>query len=202
MRNRICAGAPTRNAVALALISVSVLVGCGAAPAGSGVNGGPGSQSTALSSKVSPSGTAEDSPSASARMVCGEETRANIVRILALPSPPPTTDAWADKLYTCTYALPAGSLVLSVKEAADPAAAHADFDGLQRSTASARPIEGMANLGLPAFETSAGSVVFVKDSFVLTVDAAALPATLGPHGVSRSAFAYEVATAVLACWSE
>jgi hypothetical protein len=60
----------------------------------------------------------------------------------------------------------------------------------------------MANLGLPAFETTAGSAVFVKDSFVLTVDATALKTNLGPHNVSRSAFAYEVATAVLACWSE
>ena len=202
MRNRNSAGAPPGNAVALALISVFLLVGCGAAPAGSGVNGGVNSQSTVPSPAVAASGTAGDSPSASARMVCGEETRSNIVRILALPSPPRTTDAWADKLYTCTYALPAGTLVLSVKETADPAAAHGHFDGLQRSTDSARPIEGMANLGLPAFETPAGAVSFVKDSFVLTVDATALPATLGPHSVSRSAFAYEVATAVLACWSE
>lgn len=202
MRSRLRAGTPQRYAVALALISMFLLVGCGATPAGPGANGAVSGQSRAPSPAVTASGTAEDSPSASARMVCAEETRANIVRILALPSPPRTTDAWADKLYTCTYALPAGSLVLSVKEAADPAAAHGHFDGLQRSADSARPIEGMANLGLPAFETPAGAVVFVKDSFVLTVDAAALPATLGPHSVSRSAFAYEVATAVLACWSE
>jgi hypothetical protein len=135
-------------------------------------------------------------------MICAEETRTNIVRILALPTPPRTTDAWADKLYTCTYALPAGPLTLSVKETADPAAARGHFDSLQQRTASARPIEGMANLGLPAFETAAGSAVFVKDSFVLTVDATGLKANLGPHKVSRNAFAYEVATAVLACWSE
>ncbi len=135
-------------------------------------------------------------------MVCGDETRTNIVRILSLPVPPRTTDKWAEKLYTCTYALPAGPLVLSVKETPDPAAARVYFDGLRRSTASARPIEGMANLGLPAFQSTAGSVAFVKDSFVLTVDATTLPATLGPHSVSRSAFAYEIATAVLACWSE
>lgn len=145
---------------------------------------------------------ADGAPSAAAKMVCGDETRTNITRILSLPGTPVTTDTWADKLYTCTYALPAGSLVLSVKEAADPAAARSYFDGLPRSTASARPIDGLANLGLPAFETTAGSVVFVKDSFVLTVDATALPAALGPHNVTRNAFAYETATAVLACWSE
>lgn len=134
-------------------------------------------------------------------MVCGEETRANIVRILALPTPPRSTDSWADRLYTCTYALPAGPLVLSVKEAADPGAGRAHFERLQRTTAQAERIAGLANLGLPAFQTPASSV-FVKDSFVLTVDATALPATLGPHQVSRNAFTYEVATAVLACWSE
>jgi len=141
-------------------------------------------------------------PSASAMMVCGEETRANVVRILALPSAPGTAASWADKLFTCTYALPGGPLVLSVKEAADPAAAHAAFGELQRTTGSAAPIEGMANLGLPAFQTPGGAVVFVKDSFVLRVDATALPAAVGPHQVSRSAFAYQVATTVLACWSE
>ncbi|MET3719125.1 MULTISPECIES: hypothetical protein [unclassified Arthrobacter] len=135
-------------------------------------------------------------------MVCGEETRSNIVRILSLPHPPRTTDAWVDSLYTCTYALPAGSLVLSVKETPDPAGARDHCDALQRRTASAQPIEGMANLGFPAFQTPAGAVVFVKDNFVLTVDATALPASLGPHGVTPSAFAYEVATTILACWSE
>ena len=135
-------------------------------------------------------------------MVCGDETRTNISRILSLPDAPVTTDSWAGKLYTCTYALPAGPLVLSVKETADPAAARAHFDSLKQGQSPARPIEGMANLGLPAFETMAGSVAFVKDSFVLTVDATALPETLGPHNVSRNAFAYETATAILACWSE
>lgn len=134
-------------------------------------------------------------------MVCGEETRTNITRILSLPASPATTDSWVDTLYTCTYALPVGSLVLSVKEASNPTAARAHFDGLQRATAGAVPIEGLANLGFPAFQTPA-SAVFVKDNSVLTVDAAALPPTVGPHDVSRSAFAYEVASAVLACWSE
>ncbi|WP_427131543.1 hypothetical protein [Pseudarthrobacter sp. S9] len=135
-------------------------------------------------------------------MVCGDETRGNVVRILSLPAPPRTTDTWVDHLYTCTYALPAGPLVLSVKETADPAAARAYFDRLQLNSGAAHPIEGMADLGLAASETADGSVVFVKDSFVLHVDAAALPETVGPHDVSRTAFAYQVATAVLACWSE
>lgn len=134
-------------------------------------------------------------------MVCGDETRGNISRILALSSAPGTTASWAEKIYTCTYALPAGSLVLSVKEAADPDTARATFQDQQRTTQAAAPIEGLANLGFPAFQTPA-SAVFAKDNFVLTVDAAALPETVGPNQVTRAAFAYQVATTVLACWSE
>ena len=91
-------------------------------------------------------------------------------------------------------------LVFSVKESADPAAARASFDH-QQAEVRGTLIEGMANLGFPAFQT-ATSAVFVKDSFVLTVDATALPAVLGPDRASSGAFAYQVATAVLACWSE
>ncbi|WP_285245586.1 hypothetical protein [Pseudarthrobacter sp. fls2-241-R2A-127] len=134
-------------------------------------------------------------------MVCGDETRENIVKALSLTSEPATTNSWADKLYTCTYALPGGPLVLTVKEAPDAQSAAADLAGRQNSSAGAAPIEGLANLGFAAFQTPT-SAVFAKDNFVLAVDATALPATVGPHGVSRDAFAYHVATAVLACWSE
>jgi len=177
-----------------------VLAGCGAPASGPDPVG-----TVAASASASPLSdipvAAAGGPSAAALMVCGEETRANIVRILTLPSVPGTTASWADKLYTCTYALPGGPLVLSVKEATGPNAAHAYFQELQRSTAGAAPIEGLANLGFPAFQTPS-TAVFAKDNFVLTVDAAALPETLGPHQVTRAAFAYQVATTVLACWSE
>lgn len=193
-----------KTALAAAVSSIMLLSGCAAGPsappAGTAAAAAGGTQSETPSPAAVPAG-AEGLPSAAAKMVCGDETRSNIARILSLPETPPTSDSWAEKLYTCTYSLPSGPLVLSVKETADPAAARANFDSL-RQQPTARPIEGMANLGLPAFETTAGSVVFAKDNFVLTVDATALPPTLGPHGVSRNAFAYETATAVLACWSE
>ena len=205
-----------RIAPVLAALSMLVLAGCGAG-GGSGPGSPAGQPGTSVAAEAqagagSPPGPAAQAPtdipvaaaggpSAAALMVCGEETRANIVRILALSSVPGTTASWADKLYTCTYSLPGGPLVLSVKEAADPDAAHAYFQELQRSTAAAAPIEGLANLGFPAFQTPS-TAVFVKDNFVLSVDASALPETLGPHGVTRAAFAYQVATTVLACWSE
>ena len=134
-------------------------------------------------------------------MVCSKEIQDKIVQILALASAPDNQAAWSDRLYTCTYALPGGPLALSVKETRNPDGADAYFQELQRSTPGAAPIDGLANLGFPAFQTPA-SAVFAKDNFVLTVDASGLPETLGPHQVTRAAFAYQLATTVLACWSE
>ena len=205
--SRIQAIQPTngaKTAVAAAVLSIMLLAGCANGPSSPHSGGAAAEAGGTQSETPSPAAVAaaaEGSPSAAAKMVCGDETRANITRILSLPASPPTSDSWAEKLYTCTYSLPSGPLVLSVRETADPAAARARFDSLQRQP-TARPIEGMTNLGLPGFETTAGSVVFAKDNFVLTVDATALPPTLGPHSVSRNAFAYETATGVLACWSE
>lgn len=185
-------------------LSMLVLAACGAVPGAPASGPGPVA-AVAASPSVPPLSdipvAAAGGPSSAALMVCGEETRANIVRILALSSVPGTSASWADKLYTCTYTLPGGALVLSVKEAKGLDDAHAYFQELQRSTVGAAPIEGLANLGFPAFQTPSAAV-FVKDSFVLTVDASALPEALGPHQVSRAAFAYQVATTVLACWSE
>ncbi|MFF2344730.1 hypothetical protein [Pseudarthrobacter sp. NPDC058119] len=185
--------------IALTTFLALVMSGCAAAGAEKPPSEGPSASPSA--SPQATAGAAADGPSSAATMVCGDETKTNIVKALSLPSEPPTTDSWADKLYTCTYALPSGHLLLSVKETSDPAAARTFFDGLQQQAAGAAPIEGLANLGFPAFQTPS-SAVFTKDSFVLTVDAAALPARLGPHDVSRDAFAYQIATAVLACWSE
>ncbi|MET3810682.1 hypothetical protein [Arthrobacter sp. UYEF3] len=219
MKSRSCARTACMAWFGAAGLCAVLLAGCAAAPGageapGAGhpaavppvsaaardaVSGGsPSPSSPSDGSTATPTGA----PSASAKMVCGDETRSNIARILSLSGPPRTTDTWADMLYTCTYALASGPFVLSVKEAPNPADALVYFDALQQRTRAAQPIEGMANLGFPAFQTPDGAVSFVKDNFVLTVDATALPVNLGPHGVSPSAFAYEVATSVLACWSE
>ena len=134
-------------------------------------------------------------------MVCGEEIRGRIAQILALPSVPAPSSSWAGGLYTCSYRLPGGLLVLSVKESEDPAAARAYATAAKGRLPGAVPIEGLAALGLPAYGSPAGAVVFVKDSFTLTVDATGLGGTVGPQGISRSSFAYQIATDVLACWS-
>ncbi len=193
--------------LALAGAALIVLAGCGAPAAQLGaaaaqatsVQPGPG----AASSAPSTSGTAAGStPSAAAQMICGDETKTNLASSLALPGPPQSADSWSDQLYTCTYALPAGQLVLSVKESESPASARAYFDALQKTLGSAEAIEGLANLGLPAYKTADGNVVFVKDNMTLQVNGTGLTGTVGPHAVSRTELSFEVATAILGCWRE
>lgn len=141
-------------------------------------------------------------PSKATRMICGSETRGNVAKLMALQTPPPAKATWADLLYTCTYQLPVGPLVLSVKESADVAAARSYFNGMRAHLGHTKPLTGLAGLGFPAFEDTTGTVVFLKDNATLQVNATALPPQLGPENISRTDLAYAVATAVLACWSE
>jgi hypothetical protein len=135
-------------------------------------------------------------------MICNDETKGDVSKILALKAPTRTDSAWADSTYTCTYRLDGGPLVISVKESPDPASARKHFDSLQTKLPGAEPIKGLANLGFPAYQTPDGSVIFLKDSSTLHVDATRLPAALGPDSVTPAAFSYQVATTILACWTE
>ena len=135
-------------------------------------------------------------------MVCGDQPKERLRSILKLDSDPHTVDNWADSTFTCTYHLAEGALVISVQESADKASALKYFTAMQALAKGAAPIEGLANLGFPAYETADGSAVFQKDSFVLHVDASGLPATLGPDSITRNALAYQLSTTILACWVE
>jgi len=135
-------------------------------------------------------------------MVCGDQPMDTLTSILKLDAKPHTINNWANSTFTCTYHLEEGSLTISVQEAADQAAALEYFEVEQAVTRDAKPIEGLANLGFPAYETADGSAVFQKDSFVLHVDASELPATLGPENITRNALAYQLSTTILACWIE
>lgn len=88
-----------------------------------------------------------------------------------------------------------------MEESSDAASARGYFDAMQGKLAPTQPIEGLPNLGLPAYETADGLVVFVKDNMTLQVDATMLTDKIGPHGVTRTAFSYEIATAILGCWT-
>jgi hypothetical protein len=60
----------------------------------------------------------------------------------------------------------------------------------------------MASFGLPAFDSADGTVVFLKDGKVLSVDARKVAHRDLPKGFSREGVAYAVASAVIGCWSE
>lgn len=137
-------------------------------------------------------------PPALAVMVCGDEVRGDITEVLSLPSEPATAASWLDQLYTCTYRLPMGPLVLSVKESPDATAAHDYYLAARKRIGSTVDTAG---LGTYAYRTPSGVVGLVKDNFTLTVDATGLPAVFGAQGQKRTDLAYEVASVVLGCWT-
>lgn len=212
--------------LAMLVASFGVLAGCGAHEAGDptprghmsspGMSMSPGESMPGMSMAPGESmpGIAADDPSsaatsdgvgagpsASARMVCGPEISANIRRILALDAAPHGTASWANHLYTCAYELPVGPLVLSVKESSDVASARTHFNSVRRQVGPTLALRGLDGLGLPAFETASGTVVFLKDNKTLVVDATHVSRVVGQPHLSRTDFAYEVATDVMGCWT-
>ena len=141
-------------------------------------------------------------PSQAAQMICGPETQRNLATLIALHTPPSTKATWADHTYTCTYQLPGGPLVLSVKESAGVAAARGYFAATRARSRNATTLSGMVGLGLPAYQDTTGKVVYLKDNMTLQVNPTALPPKVGPQQTSRADFAYTLATDILACWSE
>jgi len=133
-------------------------------------------------------------------MICGTETAGNLALLTGVHSPARKA-TWTEHLYTCTYRLPAGPLVLSVKESATPAAARTYYNALRTRLGGTQPVTGLAALGLPGYEKPNGRVVFLKDNTTLQVDASALPSQVGPQNTTRADVAYTVATDVLACWT-
>ena len=189
----------------IVVASTALLVGCAATSSDAGNTMAPGMSMPGTSASPIPqsssAGGSAAGPSASAQMICGTETRDNISRALALAAPPHSVDSWNNRRYTCRYHLTGGEFVISVEESSDAASARSYFDTMQGKLAAAQPIEGLANLGFPAYETADGLVVFLKDYMTLQVDARMLTDKIGPHGVTRTAFSYEIATAILGCWT-
>jgi hypothetical protein len=169
-------------------------------PMSPGMTMAPGQPMAAMKSRPAAPAVAASVPK-SASMTCGPETATNVAMLMGLHTPAPTRATWADHLYTCTYRLPTGTLVLSVKDSPDVAAARGYFTDRRRALGRTQPLSGLDGLGLPAYENTTGSVVFLKDNMTLKVDAAALPGRVGPQGTSRTDLAYTVATDVLACWT-
>lgn len=189
-----------RRLAAPSLISLALLLtGC-AAPAGTSgahtVASKPGAPTMAgmTGSPVAASAP----PPATAQMMCSDDIKSKVVQVLKLSGPPKTVDTWAAPVYTCTYSLPMGQMVLSVAVAPDKATAGRDFDALPSKLPGSSPLNG---LGERSQGTPNGTVEVLKDNQILTVDTTALPAVFGPEGQKRTDLAYEIASDVLGCWT-
>ncbi len=142
-------------------------------------------------------------PSKAAQMVCAGDVKENVAQIFGLEKTPRPTSTWVRHIFTCTYQLSGGPLVLSVHDGTDPHAGRAYFDALRTRLGKTKSLDGMVGLGFPAYETDTSKAVFLKDGKTLQVDASRLPAKGGADGtMSRTDLAYAVAASVLACWSE
>ena len=146
------------------------------------------------------SGGTEGEPSEAAAMICSPEIRDAIASVLALPAPVEGEDSYMHGHYSCTYDLEGGPLELSVHEAADADEAQAYADSVRSDYGTAEDIEGLANLGFPAYRTAEGAVVFVKDTMALVVDAREIAVSDAGDAPTRTDAAYQIATNVLACW--
>ncbi|MHA6764952.1 hypothetical protein [Streptacidiphilus sp. PAMC 29251] len=198
-------------AAALAALAAGGCASCASGSAGTpAASMSPGMQMSAMPQAAaapsatgpSASGTSATGPSATALMVCGKEIKEAVTTILAPPKAPTTTSTWADHLYTCTYHLPTGQLVLSVKESPDTATGTAYFEAQRKQLGTTTPLTVAQGLGNPGFESAGGTVVILKDGKTLRVDATGMPAASGPNQLSRADLAYEVGSDVLGCWSE
>jgi hypothetical protein len=143
--------------------------------------------------------TTGDAPPERAAMVCDDEISGEITQILQLDAPAHTVTAWDGQVFTCTYHLPMGPLVLSVNVSDSDDQAGAFFDARAAELPQA---EQTAGLGERAVRTDTGVVVVVKDDMTLTVDATGLPEVFGANGQRRTALAFEVASDILGCWTE
>ncbi len=134
-------------------------------------------------------------------MVCGGPVARNLKELDGISGAVPAEATWKNPVFTCTYTLQEGPLILTVTKAASPAAAKTYFSTSQQA-ASGTTIPSFAALGIPAYSTPQGTVSFVKDDMTLLVDAAQLPDAVGPQATARGEFASTVASFVLACWRD
>jgi hypothetical protein len=154
------------------------------------------SPNTSTEAAASSSSTAQPTPTA--LMVCGPDIKSKVRQILQLTAPPATTDRFTAPVYTCTYHLTVGTLVLSVQHASDSADAGRYVASVRGQLHDSSPIAGLASA---SYGSPSGVVLTTKDNETLVVDARGVPAVFGAQHQQRYDFAYEVASDVLGCWT-
>jgi hypothetical protein len=131
-------------------------------------------------------------------MICKPEAEDEIAAALgARPNQPPKP-VWANRLYSCRYTYPNGTMVVSVKELPDDATTNAYYAAAQNSVPGTTAI---MILGQDGFAEPDGSVSVRKDFKVLRIDVSALPNRFGNPTHTRPNVAYAVAAVILGCWT-
>ncbi len=182
------------------LLALTTAAGCASSPAAGPAAAPPAS--TAPPTGAAPSAGASGSdggPSAASRMVCAGYVLQQLAGALGTEPLTPPSATWAQHLYSCAYAYTDASMVVSVKELADPATAVAHFDGLRGSAGAVTTVNG---LGEAAFTQADGSTVVKKDNTVLVVDVSRLPERFGTPPRTRPGVSVMVATTIMTCWKE
>jgi hypothetical protein len=180
-----------RLSIAAVVAAPLLLAGCAAADAGTTASG---STAPAHSSSTA----ADATPPANASMVCGDEIRGKVQQVLQLPALPTVHSTWVKQVFTCTYDLPVGPMVLTVQVAPTKTAADAAFQARQKATAGATSLDG---LGEHAYATPDGTTTVIRDAMTLTVNTTKLPAVFGAQQQKRTDLANEIASDVLGCWT-
>lgn len=199
------------RALSLAAAGAMLLSGCATSRTGAAQTSGAHRSPAMTAGMVMPDGSTMGTaahpraaasravPTPAEKMICGAETRSTIQKVLGLTTAPTSAATWRDHLYTCTYRLPVGILTVSVKQSPNPTAAKAYFHTHRATLGTTETLDG---LGQGSYGAKTGTVVLIKDSDTLTVDATALPAVFGKQQSRRFDFAYELASDILGCWTE
>jgi hypothetical protein len=125
--------------------------------------------------------------------VCEAMVRNAVEASLGSPLPGPQVGAWAGRTYTCTYPLAAGQLVLRVDDLGTKGKAKAAY---RRQAKAVRRRTRLNGLGSAAYQTGDGTLVALKDQFVLAVDPTAARVAVAPGDL-----AFAAALAVMGCWT-
>lgn len=125
--------------------------------------------------------------------VCEPMVRNAVEASLGSPLPGPQVGAWTGHTYTCRYPLAGGPLVLRVDDLGTKPKAKAAY---RRRAAAATHRTRLNGLGNAAYQSADGTLVAVKDQFVLAIDPTATRAPVAP-----SDLAFAAAVAVLDCWT-
>ena len=131
-------------------------------------------------------------------MVCSDEIRGKVQQVLKLPALPTVHSTWIKQVYTCTYDLPVGPMVLSVQVAPTKPVAEAAFQSRQKATAGATVLNGLGEHAYRHPDRHRRRHQGRDDAHRRHHRAAAV---FGAEQQKRTDLAYEIASDVLGCWT-